>query len=68
MNLGSFKNDINKMRLQIIYSIYMYKEDLELNNLQCLIRHKTELNQNQTWFVIYIANTMTWKNWQMFIS
>ena len=25
----------------------MYKEDLALNNLQCLICHKTQLNQNK---------------------
>ena len=28
-----------------IYLIYMYKEDLALNNLQWLIYHKTQLNQ-----------------------
>ena len=30
------------MYLQIIYSIYMYKEDLGLSNPQCLICHKTK--------------------------
>ena len=47
MTSGSFKNDIYKMYLQIIYLylIYMYKEDLALNNLQWLICHKTQLNQ-----------------------
>ena len=40
MNLGLIKNVIKKMYLQIIYLIYMYKEDLELNNLQWLIYHK----------------------------
>ena len=49
MSLGSFKNVINKMCLQIIYLIYMYKEDLALNNLQWLICHKTQPNQ-----IIYI--------------
>ena len=34
MNLGSFKNVIKKICLQIIYLIYMYKEDLTLDNLQ----------------------------------
>ena len=34
MNLGSFKNVIYKMCLEIIYLIYMYKKDLALNNLQ----------------------------------
>ena len=41
------KNVINKMCLLIIYIyiVYMYKEDLALNNLQWLICHKTKLNQ-----------------------
>ena len=30
---GSFKNVITKMCLEIIYQIYMYKKDLEVNNL-----------------------------------
>ena len=29
-----------------IYLMYMYKEDLALNNLQWLIGHKTKPNQN----------------------
>ena len=49
MSLGSFKNVINKMYLQIIYLIYMYKEDLALNNQQWLICHKTQPTQ-----IIYI--------------
>ena len=48
MNSGSFANVIYKMCLQIMYIfniyIYMYKEDLELNNLQWLICHKTQVN------------------------
>ena len=32
-----------------IFNIYVYKEDLALNNLQCLICHKTQPNQ-----IIYI--------------
>ena len=48
MNSGSFKN-ISKMCLQIIYQIYMYKEDLILNNIQGWIYHKTQPNQ-----IIYI--------------
>ena len=46
MTLGSFKNIINKMPLQIIYIIYMNKEDLALNNLQWFICHKTHPNQS----------------------
>ena len=49
MNLGSFKNVINKMCLQIIYLIYMYKEDWALNNLQWLICYKIQPYQ-----IIYI--------------
>ena len=37
------------MCLQIIYLLYMYKQDLELNNLQWLICHKTQPYQ-----IIYI--------------
>ena len=41
----SFKNSINKLSLQVIYLIHMYKQDLALNNLQWLICHKTKPNQ-----------------------
>ena len=43
MSLGSLKNVINKMFLQIIDLIYMYEEDLALNNLQWMIYYKTNL-------------------------
>ena len=33
------------MYLEIMYSIYMYNKDLELNTLQGLICHKTKPNQ-----------------------
>ena len=42
MSSGLFKNVIYKMCLEIIYSIYMYKKYLALNNLQWLICHKTK--------------------------
>ena len=45
MNSESFKDVIHKMRLEIVYSIDMYKKDLALNNLQWLICHKTKPNQ-----------------------
>ena len=35
---------MNKMCLQILCLIYMYEEDLALNNLQWLICHKTKPN------------------------
>ena len=44
MSSGLFKTVINKICLQIIYLIYMYKEDLTFNNLQWLICHKTKPN------------------------
>ena len=45
MSSDSFKNIIYKMCLEIIYIIYIYKEDLALNNLQWLIYHKAQPNQ-----------------------
>ena len=45
MSSDLFKNVINKMCLQIMYLIYMYKADLVLNNLQGLICHKIQLSQ-----------------------
>ena len=47
MSSGSLKNVINKMSLQILYLIYIYKRDLTSNNLQWLICHETQLNQKQ---------------------
>ena len=41
MSSGSFENIIYKMCLEIIYLIYMYKEELALNNLQLLTFHET---------------------------
>ena len=54
MGLGSFENVIYNMCLQIIY-IYMYKQDLPLNNLQELIRNQTKPNRYWALFIyIYI--------------
>ena len=39
---GSLKIVIDKMFTNHIYLIYMYKEDLTLNNLQWLMCHKTQ--------------------------
>ena len=40
---GSFKNGHRQtIHLQIIYLIYMYKQDLALDNLLGLICHKTQ--------------------------
>ena len=45
MSTGSFENVTGRMCLEIIYLIYMHKEDLALNNQQELIGHKTNPNQ-----------------------
>ena len=45
MRSDSLENVIGKMCLQIMYSKYMYKEDLALYNLQWLICHKTQRNK-----------------------
>ena len=42
MSSGSFKNVIYKISLEIIHLIYMYKQDLALNNLQLLICHQAK--------------------------
>ena len=42
MSSGSFKNDIYKMSIEIIYFVYMYKKDLALNTLQRLVCYKTK--------------------------
>ena len=39
----------NQTKQNHIYLIYMYKEDLALNNLQWLIYHQTKPNQ-----IVYI--------------
>ena len=53
MSSNSLKNVIYKMCLEIMYIsnifIYIYKQDLALNNLQGLICYKTQPNQ-----IIYI--------------
>ena len=42
-----------------IYSIYMYKEDLAVNNLQWLICHKTK--PNQAIYIQYICIKRIWQ-------
>ena len=56
MSLGSFKNVINKICLQIIYIQYICIENLALNNLQWLICHKTKPNQTELHGYIHKAN------------
>ena len=60
---GSFNNVIEKLCLKItyiqhIYSIYMYKEDLALNNLQWLICYETQ--PNQILYIQYICIKRIW--------
>ena len=45
MSSSSFENVIYKIGSQIIYLIYMYKEDLAVNNLQRLNCYKTQVNK-----------------------
>ena len=45
MSCVSFKNVIYKIS---VYKSYIYKEDLALNNQQCLICHKTQSNKTNT--------------------
>ena len=48
MNSGSFKNVIYKIYLEIIYLIYMYKNNLALKNLEWLIwQNQTKSNYTQ---------------------
>ncbi len=48
---------LNLTKPNHIYLIYMYKEDLALNNLQWLICHKTQPNPTQS----YISNIYMYK-------
>ena len=59
MSSGSSKNVIYKMCLQIIYSIYIYKGDVLLNNQQWLICHKTIPNQTKS-YVLLTLNNQQW--------
>ena len=48
MSLGSFKNVIKQnVYINHVYLIYMYKQDLALNNQQVLICYKTKPNQTK---------------------
>ena len=43
----------------------MYEEDLALNNLQCLICHKTKPNQTKSYvFNIYVKKDLALNNLQ----
>ena len=44
----------------------MYKEDLALNNLQCLMYHKRQSNQNKFFLREIIFATFLYENVQVF--
>ena len=50
MSSSPFRNVIDKMCSEIICLIYMYKNDLALNNLQWLICYETKPNQQRPIF------------------
>ena len=63
----SIKNVMYKMCLQIIYLIYMYKDDLALNSLQWLICHKTQPSQNHMYFIYMYREGLALNNQQWLI-
>ena len=50
------------MYLQIIYLIYMNKEDFALNNLQWLICHKTQPKPNQIYLIFMYEEDLALNN------
>ena len=54
MSLGGFQQNVFTNHL---YLIYMYKEDLSLDNLQWLVGHKTKPNQTN----ISYETRLNWK-------
>ena len=64
MSTDLFKNVIYKMCLEITYLIYMYKEDLTLNNLQWLICYRTKLNQTKSYLIYMYKEDLALNNLQ----
>ena len=64
MRAGSFKNEIYKMCLGVIYLIYKYTEDLALNNLQWLICHKTQTKPNHIYLIYKYTEDLALNNLQ----
>ena len=55
MSSGLFKNNVTyKLFAYKSYMIYIYQDDLALNNLQGLIWHKTQ--PNQTYMCVWAAS------------
>ena len=58
MSSGSLKNVINKMCLQIIFLVYLYKEDLALNNhLELICRKPQPTKETVTVIMMLYRNT-----------
>ena len=56
MSFGSFKNNVTYNRF--VFKLYMYEQDLALNNLQGLICHKlTDQPSNNLQVVIWFQVT-----------
>ena len=64
MSFGLFKNNVtNKLFIykSYVFYIYMYKQDLALNNQQVLICHKTQQTYKQLF--MSTSNKCDWKVW-----
>ena len=58
---------LNLTKPNHIYLVYMYKEDLALNNLQWLICHKTQPNQIMYIFIHMYKEDLALNNLQWLI-
>ena len=59
---------LNPTQLIHIYLIYMYKENLALKNLQGLICHKTQPNQNHIYLIYMYKEDLALNNLQWLIG
>ena len=57
MNIRSFKNVINEKGLQIIYLVYMYKQNLAKNKHLLFIHDKKKLNKTKNTLVDFDKTT-----------
>ena len=57
----------NQTKPNHIYLIYMYKEDLALNNLQWLICHKTQTKPNHIYLIYICKEDLALNNLQCLI-
>ena len=56
MSSGLLKDVIRKLFTDLVYLIYKSKQDLSLNNLQCLIWHKIKQTYEEL-FLTFEVNT-----------